>query len=198
DLKDTDASAYRWTDAVLDRHIAHALKELSQAIPREQKATIATTSGSRAVSVATLADLVLLWAVEYPVDKFPPSYQRFALFDQVITLLGDDVPTGANCYVFWGKLHTLDASTSTVPAMFEDVLAMGASAYALLEYAAYTLNRVNVGGGKTEWDYRREGERRLKLFHDALKRNSYKNRIRTSRMYPPYEPKRSQSTDWGP
>ncbi|MBM2832792.1 MAG: hypothetical protein HW414_1844, partial [Dehalococcoidia bacterium] len=102
DLKDTDASAYRWTDAVLDRHIAHALKDLAQAIPREQKATVATTNGARAVSLAALTDIVVVWAIEYPISQFPPAYQRFSLYNQVATFLGDDVPTGANCYVYYG------------------------------------------------------------------------------------------------
>ena len=41
DLHDEDAANYRWSDDELDRHIAHAAKEFSEAIPYEQKATIA-------------------------------------------------------------------------------------------------------------------------------------------------------------
>ena len=33
DLKDEDSENYRWTDEELDRHIAHALKEFSEAYP---------------------------------------------------------------------------------------------------------------------------------------------------------------------
>ena len=42
DLHDEDASNYRWTDDELDRHIAHAVKDFSEALPLEQKATKAT------------------------------------------------------------------------------------------------------------------------------------------------------------
>jgi len=45
DLKDEDAANYRWTNDELDRHIAHAVKDFSEAIPYEQKTTKATTSG---------------------------------------------------------------------------------------------------------------------------------------------------------
>ncbi len=55
DLKDEDAANYRWTDGELDRHIAHALAEISQAAPLEATATVATTSGSRDIDVSGLA-----------------------------------------------------------------------------------------------------------------------------------------------
>ncbi|MBI4308059.1 MAG: hypothetical protein HY684_04565, partial [Chloroflexi bacterium] len=65
DLRDEDSSAYRWTDAELDRHIDHALQDVSLAAPLEAKATLTTTAGSRDLSVAGLAGLVALEAVEY-------------------------------------------------------------------------------------------------------------------------------------
>jgi hypothetical protein len=39
DLRDEDPGDYRWSDDELDRHIDHALREFSQAIPREAEAT---------------------------------------------------------------------------------------------------------------------------------------------------------------
>ena len=54
DLHDEDANNYRWTNDELDRHIAHAVKDYSEAIPYEQKAIKATTSGSREIDIATL------------------------------------------------------------------------------------------------------------------------------------------------
>ena len=47
DLHDEDSGNYRWTNDELDRHISRAVKDFSEAIPYEQKATKATTSGSR-------------------------------------------------------------------------------------------------------------------------------------------------------
>ena len=43
DLHDEDANNYRWTNDELDRHIAHAMKDYSEAIPYEEKAIKATT-----------------------------------------------------------------------------------------------------------------------------------------------------------
>jgi len=119
DLHDEDANNYRWTNDELDRHIAHTVKEFSEAIPYEQKATKATTSDSREIDISTLTDRIMVEAVEYPVDKFPKRYQRFALWGDTLTLLGDEVPDGSNAYIYYGKLHTLDASSSTIPTMGE-------------------------------------------------------------------------------
>jgi len=64
DLHDEDAANYRWSDDELDRHIAHAVKEFSEAIPYEQKATIATASGSREIDISTITDRIMVEAVE--------------------------------------------------------------------------------------------------------------------------------------
>ena len=120
DLHDEDTANYRWTDDELDRHITRAVKELSEALPLEQKATKATTAGSRELNISSLSDRVMAEAVEYPVDKFPKKYQRFSLWGNTLTMLGDEVPDGSNAYIYYGKLHTLDATSSTIPPQHED------------------------------------------------------------------------------
>jgi len=100
-------------------------------------------------------------AVEYPVDKFPKRYQRFALWGDTLTLLGDEVPDGSNANVYYGKLHTLDAEGSTIPQRYEDLIATGAEGYAAVEWAAYAVNRVNVGGEVTPRDFLGWGNEKL-------------------------------------
>ncbi len=198
DLHDEDEANYRWSDDELDRHIAHAVKEFSQAIPYEQKATIATTSGSREIDISTLTDRIMVEAVEYPVDKFPKRYQRFSLWADTLTLLGDEVPDGSNTYIYYGKLHTLDADTSTIPAEHEDLIAAGACGYAAIEWAAYAINRVNVGGTITPREFLSWGREKLNFFKQELKRLGRKNRVRISRLYKPCYPVVSKTTDYGP
>ncbi|MGB2853597.1 MAG: hypothetical protein WBC55_04010, partial [Dehalococcoidia bacterium] len=142
DLHDEDSENYRWSDDELDRHIAHAVKDFSDATPYEQKATIPTTEGSREIDISSLSDRIMVEAVEYPVGNFPKSYQRFAIWQDTLTLLGDEVPDGSNCYIYYGNLHTLDAETSTIPSRFEDLIAIGAAGYALVEWAAFAINQV--------------------------------------------------------
>ena len=198
DLHDEDAANYRWTNDELDRHIAHAVKDFSEAIPYEQKATKATTSGSREIDISTITDRIMVEAVEYPVDKFPKRYQRFSLWADVMTLLGADVPDGSNAYIYYGKLHTLGASTSTIPTECEDLIVTGACGYAAIEWAAYAINRVNVGGTTTPKEFQSWGEQRLNFFKQELKRLGRRNRVRVSSIYKPYYQPVSKSTDYGP
>ena len=66
DLHDEDETSYRWSDDELDRHIGRAVKELSIAIPSEQKAARATTAGSREIDISDLSQRIIVLAVEYP------------------------------------------------------------------------------------------------------------------------------------
>jgi len=198
DLKDEDANNYRWSNDELDRHIGHAVSELSEALPLEQKANLATTSGSREIGISSLSSRVMVEAVEYPVDKFPKRYQRFALWGDTLTLLGDEVPDGSNANVYYGKLHTLDAEGSTIPQRYEDLIATGAEGYAAVEWAAYAVNRVNVGGEVTPRDFLGWGNEKLGQFRNELKRLGRRNRVRIRTLYKPYYPVVSKSTDYGP
>jgi hypothetical protein len=183
DLKDEDAQNYRWSDDELDRHIAHAVKELSEAVPLPAKATLPTTSGSRVIDISSLTDRVMVEAVEYPVGKFPPAYQRFALWGHALTLFSDEAPNGANCNVYYGMLHTLDADGSTIPAKHEDLVAIGAEGYAAVEWANYAINRVNVGGSTTPKEFLTWGNERLKQFKSELKRLGRRNQVRIRQLY---------------
>lgn len=198
DLHDEDSGNYRWTNDELDRHIAHAVRDFSEAIPYQQKATKATTAGSREINIATITDRISVEAVEYPVDKFPKSYQRFSLWADILTLLGDEVPDGSNAYIYYGKLHTLSASTSTIPAMYEDLIAAGAAGYAAVEWAIYAVNQVNIGGLPTPQEFLTWGREKLSYFRQELRRLGRRNQIRTRSLYKPYYPVVSRTTDYGP
>ena len=198
DLHDEDASNYRWADDELDRHIAHAAKDFSEYLPCEQKATKATTSGSREIDISTITDRIMVEAVEYPVDQFPKRYQPFALWGDTLTILGDEVPDGSNAYIYYGELHTLDASSSTIPTHHEDLIATGACGYAAVEWAVYAINRVNVGGGITPKEFLAWGNEKLRYFKQELRRLGRRNRVRVRSLYKPYYPIVSKSTDCGP
>ncbi|MFH1484529.1 MAG: hypothetical protein ABIH46_00515 [Chloroflexota bacterium] len=197
DLHDEDSQ--RWTDSELDRHIEHALREMSLAIPLESKATLTTSENSRELSLSSLSNLVGVEAVEYPAGGYPPRYSRFSVWAGILTLLVDRVPgAGEDVNIHYGKLHTLDASTSTLPSPLEDLLALGAAAYAALEWASYATNRVNLGGENTWRNYLVWGQDRLAAFARGLARHARKNIVRCRQLYTPCEEPANQSTDWGP
>jgi hypothetical protein len=198
DLHDEDAANCRWTDDEIDRHISHALKDYSETVPLEQVASVPTTSGSRDIDISALNGRIILEAVEYPIDKFPKQYQRFTLWNDKVTLLGNDVPDGPNANIYYGKLHTLDVSTSTIPAWHEDLIASGACGYAAMEWAAYSINKVNTGGTQTTNDFFKWGREKLDLFKKELRRIGRKNRVRLRSLYKPDTQIVNQSTDFGP
>jgi hypothetical protein len=197
DLHDEDAANYRWTDAVLTRHINHAVARFSQALPLEDVATIATTPSSRDISIASLTTRVMVEAVEYKTGNFPPSYQRFSIWKDILTIYSDAVPDGSNAKVYHGITHTM-STTSTVPTQYDALIALGAAAFALIEWAAYAVNRVNAGGADTTRAYRLEGEARLKQFLSDIKRLGKAGRVRIRQLYTPYDTPVSQSKDFGP
>ena len=185
DLHDEDSQNYRWTDSDLNRHIDHAVRELSLSCPLETKATLNTTAGSRDLSLSSLTDLVEIEAVEYPVGNYPPGYVRFSLWSDTLTLLTDGLPgDGEDVYVYYGKLHTLSADSSTMPAKLEDLAALGTAAYAAIEWASFATNRVNVGGAYTWRNYLTWGQDRLASFMKGLAKHSKKNTVCARRLYP--------------
>ena len=198
DLHDEDASNYRWTNDELDRHITHAVKDYSEAIPFEQKAVKATTIGSREIDIASLNDRIMVEAVEYPIGNFPRRYQRFALWGDIITLLSDETPDGSNANIYYGKLHTLSVNNSTISPRHEDLITAGAAGYAAVEWAIYAVNRVNVGGNTAAAELLGFGREKLDFFHLELKRLGRKNRVRVRSLYRPFSPPVSNSVDFGP
>jgi len=197
DLNDEDSANYRWTDNDLDRHIAQAVRELSIELPRQRKSTLATVSGSRDISVATLTERLSIEAVEWPTGNYPPTYVRFQTWIDTLTLLTDAAGDGTNTAVYWLSLHTLDATSSTLDAWAEDLVAVGAEAYAGLEWASYAINRANVGDDAAG-RYRRDAEARLQQFQDGLRRLGRAGSLRSTNLYRPADLKPSQTTDPGP
>ena len=199
DLHDEDPENYRWTDDELNRHIEHAVRELSLASPLECKATLTTTSGSRELSLSSLDGLVGIEAVEHPVGRYPKSYVRFSQWADKLTLLIERTPDGEeDVHVYYGALHTLDQDSSTVPSMLDELVAMGASAYAAIEWSSYATNRVNVGGGDTWRSYLQWGQDRLAAFMRGLAQYGRSNSVRVRALYRSSQATVSQTTDWGP
>ena len=183
DLHDEDPNNYQWSDDELTRHINRAVKELSERVPLLAKATLPTVSGSRQVDILSLTNRVMIQAVEYPVDESPARYQRFSIWGDTLAIISGNEPNGANCCIYYGVLHTLDTNGSTIPAEYEDLIATGACGYAAIEWAAFAINRVNIGGTTTPREYRIWGNERLTIFRDRLKRLGRRQRIRTQQLF---------------
>ncbi len=178
DLHDTDAGDYRWPDAQLDRHIEHALEEVSLAIPRELSAAVATTAGSADVSITSLEGLIDVERVEYPVGQFPACLVPFTRWGDTLTLALEALPTGDDAQLSYTARHTLDASGSTLAPFLEDLVVTGAGAYAVLEQAAFTVDVLTTGSDVAE-RYEAWARARLIAFRQLLFQYGRNNRVRS-------------------
>lgn len=180
-----DPGELTWDDATLDRHIERALRDLSNAVPREAAALLATTGGSRDIDISALEGLVEVEHVEYPVDQFPPELVRFSRWEETLTLHTTGLPTGDNARIHYTALHVVDAEGSTLPAHLEDVLATGAGAYAVLERAQGSVNVLNTGGPAVPRELEAQGRAWMTAFRELLRHHARANRVRTKRLYVP-------------
>ena len=80
-------------------------------------------------------------------------------------MLVDSAPAGSEeVDVYYGAVHTLDGTTSTLPMPLEDLVAMGAGAYAALEWSSFASNRINAGGEEAWKQYLTWGQDRMAAF----------------------------------
>jgi hypothetical protein len=199
DLHDEDENNYRWTDDALSRHIRHAVRELSVAVPLQARSTLLTSDGSRELPLDSLQDMVSIEAVEYPAGMYPPRYVRFSTWGPTLILLTESTPVeGEEVRVYYGKLHTLSEETSTIPPALEELAAVGAEGYAAIEWASFATNRVNLGGEDTWRSYLAWGQDRLAAFLQGLAKHSRRNALRPRRLYRPYEARDGMTADRGP
>ncbi len=180
DLHDEEPNSYRWTDDVLNRHIERALAKVSKVAPQEKTAARQLVGDSREVSVADLTDRVIVEAVEYPVGHYPPVRVRFNQWGDTLVLNVPSVPkTGEIVTVYYGALHRLTDVTSTLPEALEEIVITGAAAYAALEWAAYAVNRLNVGGQDVWRQYLTWAEERMADFELQLARTGRRSSLRS-------------------
>ena len=176
DLHDEDSGSYRWTDAVLNRHIERALAEFSAAWPRTATTTINASAGVREYDLSAIGDLnnrpAALLAVEWPytaaAPAYPPGFTPFRVFANWLYLLSETPPAAGDVLRVWYALpHVLSESTKTLAPDDEPVVALGAAAYAALERESYATERITPSG-RTAEDYRAWGERALERFQSLL------------------------------
>jgi hypothetical protein len=191
ELHDEDSGNYRWTDATLNRHIERAVREVSRAAPDETRTTFSTVADSRDIDVSTLLALnpVEIQAVEWPTGEYPPQFVRWSLFDTTLTLLVEAAPDAVeDAYVYWGKLHSVTAGGSTLPARLEEVVLTGAAGYAALEWASFATNRANIAGVEAVGHYLEYGRAQLARFAEQLREAQERSRVRASALFTPAGP----------
>ncbi|MCL5074209.1 MAG: hypothetical protein M1136_00945 [Chloroflexi bacterium] len=166
DLK--DQLSERWSDSELDRHIARAVAEYQAACPQVSSVSKPATA-SRWYDLSAETGFIHCESVEYPIDEYPPEFRSFREYNKQVYIWGDAPTVGENIKFRYAKSHVVDAAGSTIPTIHEQLLLLGASAYATLEWANYAINRVNAYDD-TPGQYREWGNERLAEFKAELKR----------------------------
>lgn len=187
ELHDEDSSNYRWTSATLHRHIERAVRELSDAWPRERLTVLTTVADTRDIDVSSnFDDLVRIDAIEWPIDQEPREYIQWSLYQDTLTLLGENIPSAAESVnAYWGSRHLVDDGQSTLPQATEEAVVQGAAGYAAIEWANYAINRANVGGRDVQLAYRNWAERQLERYNEALTAFGKEARVRVSGLFRP-------------
>ena len=185
DLHDEEADSYRWSNDALDRHIARALAKVSQVAPHEKTASMRTMAGRRDLSLESITDRVIVEAVEYPAGEYPPTRVLFSVWGDILKMHVMPPPDdGESVTVYYGALHRLDQTSSTLPEGLEEMLITGAAAYAAMEWANYAVNRLNVGGQDVWRQYLTWAEERLAAFESQLARMGRRSGVRARSLFP--------------
>jgi len=154
DLKDLDSTSYLWQDTELQRHIQHAVNDYQKILPLLADVTITVAADSnqntRRQSVGSPLPTGYLWTerVEYPIDNDPPAYLVFReeIADQGTLYFptGDPPAAGDSLKVWYASVHTLSNATSTIPTEHEEIVTLGAVAYAAQAAERYSAGRLNA------------------------------------------------------
>ena len=195
DLGDPNPPATVWSDADLDRHIAHAVEDLSRADPREETDSIAISGNVVSISTLTTPVPLRVVAVEFPQDQEPKVFERFSRWETDLTLIDLSADQTGTARVYTHVERTLTAGASTLEEHHEPIVALGAAGYALRQAAFRGVNTLNTGGANVDRDYRSAGADALRDFRAALRELKG---VRFSQMYAPVEAMRTQTTDPGP
>jgi len=181
DLQDTDSQNYRWTDDEVDGAIDRVITEYSLHAPIEQQDDIATTDGDTELDISSLTGLLEVESVEFPIGYKPKYFQRTEYWAGHLYM--QDEGNGNDARVKWLKKHTLDASSTTIPAEHEEIIVLGATGYLAMSASAYTVDRASIAGRHATINFKAWGKERLDRYDRKLKAVSRTSRIITREFY---------------
>jgi len=167
DLQDEDAANYRWTNDQIDGEIERVVREFSLSLPLEQQTDLATTNGSRDIDISSLTKRLKIFSLEFPLDYRPRCLQKFEVY--MDTLLMEVQGNGDNARLRWGKQHTVDALSSTIPEQYDEVIVLGATGYLATSASVYTVDRATIAGRDATINFLKWGQDRLSRYEQQLR-----------------------------
>ena len=181
DLQDTDSQNYRWTDDEVDGAIDRVVMEYSLHVPIEQQDDIATTDGDTELDISSLASLLEIKSVEFPIGQTPKYLQRTEYWAGHLYM--QDEGNGNDARVRWLKKHTLDAGSTTIPTEHGEIIVLGATGYLAMSASAYTVDRASIAGRHATINYKAWGKERLDRYDKKLKAVSRSSKVVPKELY---------------
>jgi len=178
DVQDEDEANYRWTDDQVEGAIERAVREFSIVAPIQQQDDIATVESSRDLDISSLAGLIRMESVEFPIGENPSHYQKFRIWQDTIQM--SDEGDGDDARVRWYKEHTL-AESSTIPTQFEEIIVLGATGYLAASASVYTVDKATIAGKWATINFLKWGEQRLDRYEKKLK--ALQSRVISKELY---------------
>jgi len=142
-LKGEESQDCRWADDEVDGAIERAVREFSLRYPVPQQTDVPTTRDSNEIDISSLEKLVKVYSVEFLLGQKPPRYQEFAVWQSTIHM--EDSGSGDDARIRWGRLHTLDAKSSTIPEQLDELIVLGATGYLATIAGGQAVNFLNWG-----------------------------------------------------
>ena len=174
DLDDSSNAVFSTGD--VDRAIKRALRDYSVVSPQRAVGSITLAADGREISLSTLTGLTAVVRVWHPYTSSdpedPPEWRRFEVWGTTLYILdGDEPASGEVVRVYYLKQHTIkdleSATSTTVPGEDEEVVVLGAGAYAAMQQARSAVGAAGVST-ETPEHWLRWAADRMNAFWTAL------------------------------
>ena len=106
-----------------------------------------------------------------------------AATDPIEALFGTTVGASGGLFIAAWALKRFFNVDVPIPTDLEDILALGASAYAAISASQYHSDRANIGGDQVDRDYAFWGRDRLKEFTSQLRRIGRNRKLKIGTFY---------------
>ncbi len=151
-IKDLDSNGYYFTDAEIDSAIGRALTELATSAAPAGIAYLSGDGESTTLAVTGVADYLYTLAVEYPLDRTPPTLLRFNERPAgSLVLLGPPPAAGGNnVRVWYARSLSVEADPWLVQVSDEGTIEAGAAYYLALAGVRFASVRLNSSASAPE------------------------------------------------
>jgi len=157
-----DSATAIWGTATVAAQMELDIRLLSDYQPQLAQATVSFAGTARELSLASIADLLDVDEVEFPIDKHPKRYVTASRRGGSVILdtYLPSVSSSDTAYIWYSAPHTVSGSTNTLDRTQEGILVELVASHLLQNISLDRIESINIGGADTWRSYITAGERR--------------------------------------